>query len=484
MAVIKDKSANGRFSSNRWLVIIGVILPIAYWLILIFELPLFKLVPGYFWHAMEYMKKSLPAIWLLIPLLVISAIAVRFILRKAAPGKWCLLVIIGLGVAFQMVFGFVEGRGIDDLRMRLVASGHAEFVHLAVKYKDMAYVAGHYEEFLQKSDTLAYAKTKPPGQLLFYMITQQVSEYFTSPTNPRDRFVSMITFSSFLFPVLSCMVLIPLFYIARIFTDHRTAIRACLIYIFVPSVTLVTTHLDQVLYPLMAMLTVATIVYGCKYNNRPAIIASGILLYLDLFVSFSLLPVALICLLMGGIIWRESQNGNVISRQFLMVLILWGAGFVVTWLLFWMFLNYNPVHRFQEAMAFHQQWKEWQPGLMNMILFALLNVIEFLCWMGLSLAVVYLSHTMGMARSIFAGGRDRWALFVAGYALILILMALFGRTKGEVNRLWIFMLPPICLMAARELVRRFAHKSDMALTGLVILQFITTLVIKRFQDFW
>jgi hypothetical protein len=79
--------------------------------------------------------------------------------------------------------------------------------------------------------------------------------------------------------------------------------------------------------------------------------------------------------------------------------------------------------------------------------------------------------------------------FDAGTAMALVLLAaiafllLFGHTKGEVARLWLFSVPVACILAADMLERRFGDHLRYTLVVLVGLQAITVYLTKRFQDF-
>jgi predicted membrane channel-forming protein YqfA (hemolysin III family) len=64
-----------------------------------------------------------------------------------------------------------------------------------------------------------------------------------------------------------------------------------------------------------------------------------------------------------------------------------------------------------------------------------------------------------------------------------VMLAVFGKTQGEVARLWLFLVPCLCLVAARELVRRFGGSNAQALALLLLLQGGTVYLMKRFMDF-
>jgi hypothetical protein len=68
--------------------------------------------------------------------------------------------------------------------------------------------------------------------------------------------------------------------------------------------------------------------------------------------------------------------------------------------------------------------------------------------------------------------------------LVFVALALFGRTKGEVARLWLFLVPTICVLAANELFMRVGRGRAWAIGALLVLQWGTVYLIKVNQDFF
>jgi hypothetical protein len=237
-------------------ILIGAILTVTilYWLVLYFKINIFNIISGYVWHFMQYSNKPLGLVWLSIPLITISYIIIEYILNHPEKVWQNFVCITLLGYAVQMSFGFMEGHGIDGLRQRMVTTGHAEFARLASVETDMVNVACHYEQLLDEAKSLQFVRSKPPGHLLFYMLTQKLSNIIASSNDPGERFRHLVTLAAYIYPLLAYLVIIPLYYFCRLFWDQQTAIIPCILYIFIPSVTLVTLHLDQVLYPFLFML--------------------------------------------------------------------------------------------------------------------------------------------------------------------------------------------------------------------------------------
>ena len=67
--------------------------------------------------------------------------------------------------------------------------------------------------------------------------------------------------------------------------------------------------------------------------------------------------------------------------------------------------------------------------------------------------------------------------------LALMVLAVFGRTGPEAARIWMFMTPFVCLVAAGTLAKLPAAKARIVVPLVLGLQGVTVIMIKVFQDF-
>lgn len=470
--------------SNRIIVCVSILLTLAYWTILIFHFSLFQIVRGYFWHAMVWIDKPLDAFWIFPLIVIVSIVIIYIILKYTGQIKINLLLLILLGFFIQMGFGFMEGQGIDGIRSRIIKTGHAEFARLAVFEDDLIEVAVNYEEFIKQDTIIKYAHTKPPGQLLFYMITQKISNSIKPEQNLIKKHNRLVTFASYAYPLISYLVIIPLYFFSRLFLSKNQAIVPCMLYIFIPNVTLVTLHLDQVLYPLLFMTTLYISSVAAMKRSIPLAIVGGAVLYLSLYISFSLLPMVIFSIVAVMVFSMTGDANHTRIRSSLIILAGFIGGVIVLFFLFKLLLNYNPLLRYENAMKYHQIWKVWEPGFKNTILFASLNFIEFVCWTGIPLVVFYLAGLGKAIRNIFEKRLSQIDYFSLSLAIVFVLLGLLGKTKGEVSRLWIFLVPLLCVFVCFELLKRFKGKENLAFSILLTVQMTTIMLIKRFQDFW
>lgn len=434
---------------------------------------------GWFWTPTDKPAGSIVVILALIALVVASLwIALRMWRRPGiAVG---LLVLCGFGL--QMSLAFTEDRGLDGVRDRIVRTGHAEFMMVAAREASTWEVMTHYEEMVSRGRLGKYAQSKPPGQLLLYMVTQRVANVFHPSPTEAGKLEWARTFASVTWPLISFLVLFPIFYIARAFWDERRSLIACLLYLLVPSVQLITLHTDQTFFPLFFMLPILCAVLAFSKRSLTLAALTGVAVYVASFMSFPLGISAIFAVAATlALARRDSEAWD--RRQFLR---LWGiaAGATVAIaVIAWLALGYDIVERYRGALAYHARWKAWEPGAKSVFYYGVLNLAEFVLWLGIPLGALLTWRLRGAVAD--AAHRRLDLADALGIVLIasLAYFVLFGKTEGEVARIWLFHVPVVCILAADMLERRFPERLRQALIVLAGCQAITLYLTKRFQDF-
>ena len=448
---------------------------LGYWLIYLLQIPLFQLLPHWFWSLG---LTPLPWWWLGLPLLPLSGWLVRQVLgQPGRVGRNLLLLILG-GYLLQQDLAWMEGRGLAGLSDRLGGEGgHGRLVQAAVAQPSGWRVLTQYEELLDSGELSSFPHTtRPPGQLLFLMGVDRLAGLLDPVTE--DRALRLARLAAWIFPLFSYLVLIPLFYLCRLYMDEMGAWITVLLYLLVPSTALITLHLDQCLFPLVAWSCAGLYAWGLRRGWWGAALGAGLLFYLGLFLSFGLAA-------LGGVLGvLHLQVAREAGRSLWRTAALAGAGFLGLALIFWGCFDYDLLQRYSRAMDAHQHFKGVQWGVGQILYCALLNLVEFGVWCGLPLVLLCAAQL----RAVWSrrggwnwGAEEAWAL-----ALVLTLggLALFGRTAGETARLWIFLLPLVLVAAAQCLARMVAPVRERAVVLVVVLQLVTVVVLKRCQDFF
>jgi hypothetical protein len=464
---------------NQLLLGIVLLSAIGYCLILLFHIPLFQNLSDWFWRFTDTPQASL---WLVFPLLVISAIVIAVILQRPERHKLNLSLLIILGYCLQMGFGFSEGRGLDGLRDHMVNRGHSDFISVALAHPEPLKVARNYEDLASQDELGQYPQAKPPGALLVYIITQKVSALFFAANSDQEKIQTVATFAAFVYPLLTYLVIIPLFFFCRLFLPVKVVLMACALFIFTPNVTLITMHLDQALYPLLFMTTLYLWSQAFLACNYPMAVLAGMVAYISLFVTFSLLPVMPLGILVLLAFFGENKNAPRKLFSLIKIIGLFAIGYLICDVLARLLFNYDIMLRYENAMTFHRAWKTWIPGTRFTLYFAFLNYLEFACWTGFPLAILFLANSSRAVLGIARKNLNTENIFSISLIVILFMLGFFGKTKNETGRLWIFLIPFACALIAYEIQSRYDTKSNLVFKLILVSQFAIIACSKFNQD--
>jgi hypothetical protein len=154
--------------------------------------------------------------------------------------------------------------------------------------------------------------------------------------------------------------------------------------------------------------------------------------------------------------WASVGGG---SRRLLQPLAGIVLGFVIVWIGMWMSVGYSPVMRLGAAIQKHRAIKGVRPGLTELLQYGVLNNAEFALWIGFPMLILlWVEIVWRTARAVKGDAAIRDTL---GGSLLLTLAALnvVGQTKGEVGRLWLFLVPLVCVVASGAATRLFLDRS-------------------------
>ena len=392
-----------------------------------------------------------------------------------------------LGFALQHGVALLEGRGLDGMRDRIVKTGHAEFAEVAVKQESVWRTLREYGPLVERGELGVYARSKPPGQLLFYMLTERVAQTLNPQPSAEARLEQLRTTAAVLWPLLSCLAIVPLFFFVRRAFDVDRGLLACALYLVVPAVQLITLHTDQVLFPLLTMTAAWLTLEAATRHSLPWAAGAGAVFFLAMFCSFPLGATALVAFATGvGGLLAERQSSGLRTALRWIVLTAAGlaAGMLMLGLVLRLGIGYDFLARYRSAMTFHAAWKRWTPGLGPTLYYGSTNTLEFAFWLGFPLAGVALWRCVRSVAGIRRRRLNAEMGLGAGLLTVLLVLVFFGKTKGEVSRLWLFLVPFACASAAGELKAwREQKHGGRSVAILLLLQALTLLVVKRYKDF-
>ena len=449
-----------------------------HWLTLLLRLKTFLLIRGWKWYFWQ--KETELNLWLF-PVILAITIGITLLVLSCRRKKWlCLALAVFLGYGLQVGFGYIAGGGFESLKNEYANS---VFNYYAIEATNETSLMDTLKDYESLYGPHGYLGTKPPGVHIFYVATQKIADLIHKANTAEGRFEQATTLMAYLYPLLAILVLIPLIQLGqRLITDKDNVMLPALLYITCPNVILITLFLDQALYPLLFISGLLLAYFTMQKNSLKLSLLLGIYLYTVVYFGFSLLsliPLVLLWIVVNYFIQRQKRS----FRD--MVILLCGIvmGLLVSYLLFNWLLHYDFITRYQRSFEYHKEIKEFAPGLAMLGYTAVLNNAEFFSWTGFPIVLLFLSNFIrGMGAFIRRKATTLDGLLLS-FSLAYAGVVVFGQTFGEVQRLYIFMVPLFALFASEEIQYRFKNKKALLIT-VITLQLITTLLLFIFQDYY
>jgi hypothetical protein len=391
-----------------------------------------------------------------------------------------LILILILGYAAQLSFAFIRGGSFDSLQTPLYQSNQVRYLVNAGPDLNIRRAITKYEERYGTDETL---RTKPPGALVFYISMEKISNLGKTQASYEERRENLIKFAILAFPVFSLMNLFFLYRLGKEFLDEQERWASALFFGLVPCFALQTLLLDQFLYPLLFTIGIFLAWMTVKSESLWIGLLSGGFIYLSVFTSFSLislLPMTFI--LLGLRLWQQRKRG--VSRRLLYASVGVALGILLTGALFYVGFSYDPFLRYSKALAVHRSVKLLEPGLPQIILAVVQNNLEFVFWVG---APIFLLTLSGWLRSGMRLLKERLRdidLVAISFFVTYLLLNFFGQTRGEVGRLWIFLVPMFVLLAFNEVKYIFGFNVKVIQVGTAVQLTTAYLLLKTYSVYF
>jgi hypothetical protein len=342
-----------------------------------------------------------------------------------------LLAVMALGAPFLWVRSETSGWFLAD---KIQSKTEVGFYALA---KDGPSLKSYLKIYARDRDLLfpyIHVWSNMPGKQIFY--------YFLVGGGMGPTDVAILT-------VIMCsLAAAPLFFVARRFVSEEVACGAAVLYFFIPTIPLFLPA-SNTITPFLA-LTGLWLVLWCFEKQMPeAAFAVGV--YLGLVFFWEPIPFALALLLIPWIYRAmRSQFANGI-----LCLGTLAGGFGVTAVMF-VILTGIPVttlalDTFRLGVKFNEMFhRGYGPYVLE-------NFRDFLVAVGSVTAILWsfgagssareaLKEPRHALRRIF-GDTPSGSTFVFCFTVFMVVLALLGLSRGEVDRLWIFLTPLAVLCA-------------------------------------
>ena len=268
-------------------------------------------------------------------------------------------------------------------------------------------------------DLPVHAQTHPPGYILFL--------YFWQSLLSANYLVLGVVIA-----VAANLTLLPLYYLWEKESSQENAKKTMLLFIFLPSFVIFSATSMEALFLLLVWSAVVLCYFGWR-NNIWLSLAGGLILFYAFFSNFLFLlflPFLFLLFIyvsknITGMRWKSYINFII---SFLTVVLLFaGLGY---------FEYYNIIDNFFKARTINQQMIESNFASIGTFLsYMIMNVLAFSIYLGLPLLYVFLRNWSSALKS-----GDFWLKSSLGLLFFFLMVGIF---QGEVERIWLFLTPPL-----------------------------------------
>ena len=239
-----------------------------------------------------------------------------------------------------------------------------------------------------------------------------------------------ITVMAFASRLIALAVGLPIGWLVAQRCGRSAALAACAVAMLIPASPLVAPAVDTV-YPTFATLILALSYHASEHRSWGAAAAAGVLVGVGMLFSLCFVVVAALCALMVAMRVLEGHRPTVVSMAAA------GLGWLVVAVVMALLFQYRV-------------WESWRINLAKNHEFNLfcgcsywtwlgVNLLELIVAMGIPLTVFLIARALGaLGHGWPSGGGD--ALFAA-WLIVIALLDLMGTNRGEVSRLWLFLMP-------------------------------------------
>jgi hypothetical protein len=473
------------------ILLLVITITLSHWFILALQANIFTRIPGWYWEVTPKPFSSRDFYFLILLFLVISSTI--YIQRKPKKHTLSLILLVMLGWLLQIGFGFIEGQGVESLRLKYAGSWHkSHAMNASVNNVDLINTIRQYETL---HGQYLFQKTKPPGTLSIYIVLRYFTDWLIPQSDLEGRFFVLTTFIAYVFPLLAMLVIPLLVRLGKMF-EEASINSYGLIYILMPNVILIPLFLDQALYPLLFIIGAYLGIETGKRQSFLLAVLDGALLYFLSFLSFSMLPLLPFTFFYLGIVFLFNRN----KQTFLQTLKIMAGiliGIILLFTLFSLCLNYNAITRYQNAMDkvrtvdfLEKVGAPPSESINNTSSFLSLdkitsalfiNNLEYATAVGFPIFFLFIAQSILVIKNSIVQKPTARDIILLTFFLTYIAMNIFAPIRGEVARLWLFWAPMFSLFAATAIDSFFIQKERVYIV-LNILQLFTIYLTYKFQD--
>jgi hypothetical protein len=277
-----------------------------------------------------------------------------------------------------------------------------------------------------------------------------------------------VTTVAYLNRFAAILVGLPVAWLVRQRFSRSAALVATAMSMLVPALVLQAPWADSV-YPTFSTGIVALSYYASRNRSWVAAAAAGTLIAIGMLFSLSFVVVAALCALI--VATRAVQGQRPTIASVIAAPLAWALVLVLL-----------------AGCCGHRAWETWQVNLQKNREFNEFNGCDYAPWVFANLGEMAVS--IGIPASTFLIARigreiyrlKEWraadAVFLA-WTTVVTLLAVSGVNRGEVSRLWLFLMPLAAALSSEQMVDSRKGVRTLVVAGALILQMANSLVLGR-----
>ena len=441
------------------------------------------------WRRNELPVHLLPALVAGAALAVLTALLCR---RGGWEGMTCARRIISLAALVLIVFAFqialLNAVGIPWVApgVYVISPNITTYFSVSLGVQSPADWIARYPELL--SALPHHAATHPPGLVLFFWLVRKVAAVapLDGPSPILDVLVALADrlgmsltaadavaaiVSAALIALIGALGLVPLYLLTRSLTDERTAICATCLAGSMPGLLLLGASPDLI----VMTLAIAALCRGYSGYRGSAVsgLLAGVVVAAGIFLSLAFALVVVWTALWVAVGIARSPDRPAAVRRAVRTALLPVVSFGVVYLALYFIWGYRPIATTVQALSAHRgittveaartYWK-W----------VLMNPVECAVFAGIPLVAAAFWFLPHLRRAQNA----RLVSFLIAWLVLCALGNLSGAVRGEVGRIWLFLLWPPAVAAGAFV----ASRKDAGQTAglLVLLQVAQAILMKGY----
>ncbi len=363
-----------------------------------------------------------------------------------------------------------------ELVDRTLSNQASGFFEPAATIEDMASVLNAYPQEMT-GFVSEHARTHPPGLIMANWLTIRIFAKVPALAAPLAQYVWPLRCTDLwllnrppevaaalgiwsLLPLLAAaLTALPAFVLAKLLLTGRSVRLATILAATIPALLLFAPKSVQFYVPLTLLLFGAFQI-GLSRKSYIWLLLAGMILSLMTFLSLGNSSLFLLFILYALISTRLGQSisadRTTIWTDLFKGLMVFALGSISLWLLVWLGAGASPWAIAQTGL---QQHYELVTNIRRYEWWVIWNLVDLILFAGWPLVLGFLGGLILAIRPLRKKELDNVDVLALSLLLLMILLNVSGSARGEVGRIWLFLMPLMAYPAAKFWQRTLPGKA-------------------------